>query len=104
MLRAASANQTVTSPRNHDRMYATGGWERVRRQVLNRDEWRCRSCGHPGDLEVDHVVPMSRGGAALDLSNLQTMCSSCHVEKTDREAGRDPERRAWRRFVREMTA
>ena len=58
-------------------------------------------CGGVDGLEVDHVVPLDKGGAALDLGNLQTLCRGCHIDKTDAEAGRDPERREWRRFVRE---
>lgn len=88
--------------RNHDRL-SGWTWERVRRIVLDRDDWRCVECQHPGDLEVDHIVPMESGGAALDVNNLQVLCSGCHVLKTAREAGVDPERLAWRQSLREMT-
>ena len=37
-------------------------WEAVRRTVFERDGWRCRKCGRAGRLEVDHVVPLKRGG------------------------------------------
>ena len=37
----------------------------VRRVLFCRDNWRCSYCGRdagPGDLTVDHVKPLSRGG------------------------------------------
>ena len=30
--------------------------------VLDRDGWRCRRCRRVGRMEVDHVVPLDRGG------------------------------------------
>ena len=85
----------------HHRRLSWWRWEPVQRQALDRDNWRCVQCGGVDGLEVDHVVPLDKGGAALDLGNLQTLCRGCHIDKTDAEAGRDPERREWRRFVRE---
>ena len=78
----------------------------TRAAVLDRDGWRCRGCGRAGKMEVDHVVPLHKGGAPYALSNLQTLCRGCHVEKTRREneTWHDPEREAWRAFVRELTA
>ena len=31
----------------------------MRRVVLERDGWRCRECGLPGRLEVDHVLALT---------------------------------------------
>ncbi len=38
---------------------------------------------------VDHVTPISAGGAAFDLDGTQSLCPSCHSKKTARgsEAG-----------------
>ena len=77
-------------------------WMRVRRRVLLRDRYRCRACGRPGRLEVDHIQPLHRGGAALDERNLQTLCVGCHIAKTSREKGTPPERLAWRAYVRRL--
>ncbi len=55
-----------------------------RRIVLHRDGYRCRWCGSPYDLELDHIVPFSKGGAC-DLSNLQTLCSTCNKRKGAKE-------------------
>lgn len=78
-------------------------WLRVRRRILDRDGYRCRACGRPGRLEVDHVIPLHRGGAPLDADNLQTLCVACHLQKTTREKDTDPERQRWRDYLRTLT-
>ena len=55
----------------------------VRQFVLNRDKCQCRSCGSGENLEVDHIIPLAKGGAN-DLSNLQTLCCICNRRKSDR--------------------
>ena len=35
--------------------------------------------------EVDHIRPVSQGGAWFDMSNLRTLCPACHLAKTTRE-------------------
>jgi hypothetical protein len=37
-------------------------------------------------VEVDHIIPLSRGGAELDEDNIQSLCAGCHRAKTMREA------------------
>ena len=89
--------------KHHDRI-PSRTWEILRRQVFDRDGWRCRACGRPGRLECDHVVPIDKGGAPLDPDNLQTLCRGCHVAKTRGESKPpDPERERWRAFVRGIT-
>ncbi|MCY4394984.1 MAG: HNH endonuclease signature motif containing protein [Rhodospirillaceae bacterium] len=82
----------------------TRHWAAIRRTVFNRDHWRCTSCGNAGRLECDHVKPLQRGGDPFDMSNLQTLCRSCHIEKTRRENRRPqtPAEAAWRALVGEM--
>ena len=78
-----------------------GRWARVRRAVLRRDRYRCRSCGRAGRLEVDHIRPLRAGGDPWDPGNLQTLCRSCHVRKTAAENRRPPTpaETAWRELV-----
>lgn len=63
---------------------------RLRIRVLHRDKYRCCICGsspakgHAVDLEVDHVVPWSKGGETV-LENLQTLCETCNSGKSDLE-------------------
>ena len=82
----------------------TRRWDAVRRAVFERDGWRCVECGRAGLLEVDHVVPLKRGGDPWDPDNLQALCRRCHIEKTRRENRRPPTpaEAAWQRLVVEM--
>ncbi len=52
----------------------------VRRRVLERDNYRCRSCGSTTRLNIDHIKPVSRGGDN-SLKNLQTLCWPCNRAK-----------------------
>ena len=83
----------------HHRRVPQVQWERTRRQVLDAAGWRCEQCGSPIELEVHHVQPLDKGGAALALDNLRALCRGCHIA-----AHMDSERRRWRQFVRELTA
>ena len=57
-------------------------WRNVRQRALARDGFRCRACGSGEGLEVHHVVPMSKGGSRFALSNLMTLCGTCHRRVT----------------------
>jgi 5-methylcytosine-specific restriction endonuclease McrA len=60
-------------------------WDSARSYAMLRDRYTCRICGHrrrARELDVDHIVEIARGGAALEYSNLQTVCRPCHAEKT----------------------
>ena len=77
-------------------------WERLRAVVIERDGRRCQACGKfAAYAEVDHKVPVFKGGLPHDLDNLQTLCRACHIDKTRIDKGQhDPERAAWRAYLR----
>ena len=50
--------------RHHTHLHARR-WAAARRQALDRDRYRCRSCGRAGRLECDHVIPLERSGDPL---------------------------------------
>lgn len=56
----------------------------IRYDVMRRDNFRCRLCGRSAangiELEVDHIIPISRGGTS-DKDNLQTLCRDCNRGK-----------------------
>jgi hypothetical protein len=56
-------------------------------QILRRDNFTCRYCGRSAPdvvLEVDHVIPRSRGGKD-HASNLVTACFDCNQGKSATE-------------------
>jgi len=61
--------------------------------IFNRDGWICQICGiktpeslrgtyKPNAPELDHIIPLSKGGAHHP-SNCQTSCRSCNGSKAD---------------------
>ena len=64
-------------------------WQKLRKQVLRRDDYVCRVCLKAGRLtqatHVDHITPKSRGGGD-SFSNLQSLCAACHARKTAGES------------------
>ena len=57
--------------------------EKLRRQVYERDEWKCVKCGSPDQLTIHHKWPHIRGGN-LSLPNLETLCGPCNSKEGDR--------------------
>lgn len=43
---------------------------------------RCAACGETSGIQVDHIIPFSRGGTS-DVSNLQPLCAGCNYYKHD---------------------
>ena len=59
-------------------------WKVTRMRIFKRDNFTCSYCGqYGGQLECDHVYPVSRGGSNDD-SNLATACKSCNRDKSDK--------------------
>lgn len=75
-----------------DYPYNTARWQHVRLTRLMTDPL-CVPCRNAGRITpantVDHQKAISDGGAPFDLTNLVSMCTSCHSQKTARgpEAG-----------------
>ena len=56
---------------------------KLRYEILKRDRNTCKGCGARApdvELEVDHIVPVSRGGSD-EPSNLKTLCKGCNIGK-----------------------
>jgi hypothetical protein len=57
-----------------------------RRNLLLRDDLTCQYCGfvgHASELTVDHVLPVSRGGAAGSWENQVIACKRCNWRKAN---------------------
>jgi 5-methylcytosine-specific restriction endonuclease McrA len=70
---------------NHARNDGTA-WRKIRAQVL-AEEPICavQGCFRPS-TEVDHIIPLARGGSPLDRDNLQGMCKPHNASKGARVA------------------
>lgn len=72
--------------------YREVGWTRqqTKARIFARDGDRCYRCGAAATT-IDHVVPISQGGANDD-TNRRGICTACHRVKTQAEAraGRAP--------------
>lgn len=73
----------------------TSEWRRTRVLCYERDNWLCADCGtkclntsdaklHPKrKIQAHHIIPRRQGGSD-DLSNLVTLCMSCHHKRERR--------------------
>jgi len=89
--RPVDAGRPSASVRGYDRK-----WQKLRLMKLARNPL-CEACDAMGDVaaaeEVDHIVPVARGGALMDITNLQSLCKMHHSRKTvleDGGLGREP--------------
>ncbi len=67
--------------------YNSKRWKMQARAVLFDEplcQWPCEE-GHALATEVDHIVPISKGGERWSRSNLQSLCHAHHSVKTRKE-------------------
>ncbi|MHB9953121.1 HNH endonuclease [Ligilactobacillus murinus] len=86
---------TVTRNRSEHKskqynFYRSRQWSRLRRNILERDNYLCKYCGAINIVTpaktVDHIVPIEYdAGLRDDPNNLAVICYSCHRSKTDWE-------------------
>ena len=50
--------------------------------VWIRDKGRCVYCGSTDNLQLDHIIPFSKGGATT-VENLQLLCQKCNIRKSN---------------------
>lgn len=61
--------------------------KKIRFDVFKRDNFTCIYCGNnppSAILEVDHIVPVSKGGTDV-IDNLATSCFDCNRGKSNKE-------------------
>lgn len=117
-MRTGSPNEIDSKwndPTTYDGSYPPD-WDARRKTVYRRDDWTCTECGrksgpHAGrkgvPLHAHHEYPLSQGGSN-HLSNLTTLCESCHNQEhghditasMDRRTRMDRARAWFRQLVR----
>jgi len=58
-----------------------------RMKIFKRDKFQCAYCGDhftKKELTIDHIIPLSRGGAKKTWENLITSCGGCNYKKADK--------------------
>ena len=79
---SAGRNESVLarSRKQTDPFYLSPAWRKFRRWWIMRNPV-CARCDRPAEM-VDHIIPISAGGAKLDVGNVQSLCWRCHASKT----------------------
>jgi hypothetical protein len=65
---------------DHDRVIPAA----VKLSVWKRDKGKCTTCGSKENLHFDHIIPYSQGGSSKDAKNIQILCLSHNLTKSDR--------------------
>jgi len=73
---------------HNTKFYQSRQWRELRKLKLEQTPL-CEECFRHGRTTpaqmVDHIVPINKGGAPLDINNLQSLCNQCHAVKTARD-------------------
>lgn len=73
--------QKIISELNQNNRPKKSLWEQIKAKIFLRDDYTCQYCKkRGGNLECDHILPVSRGGDSSE-KNLNTSCSKCNREK-----------------------
>lgn len=75
--------------RHHNtEFYQSTAWRKLRAVKLEQEPM-CEECLQAGRITpaqmVDHIVPINKGGAGLDMDNLQSLCNACHARKSAKD-------------------
>ena len=72
-----TANTPEDKPKKRSRKIT----QKVKDDVWNRDGGRCVECDSNENLEFDHIIPHSKGGANT-YRNIQLLCQDCNRTKS----------------------
>ena len=71
---------TVESPLPYEQTKREPIPKHVRLEIWRRDGGKCVQCGSNQNLQFDHIIPVSKGGATT-AQNLQILCRQCNLSK-----------------------
>jgi len=69
----------------------------VKREVWQRDQGRCTNCNSQENLEYDHIIPVSKGGANT-TRNIQLLCEKCNRTKLSKRLPSETKISKWAFF------
>ena len=85
-----SENMATNKPRRPDHTWAKASYEKAKK-IIYGSQCNCGICGRPVDFDkkfpdpwsatLDHIIPISKGGAPADLENLQLAHLQCNRKK-----------------------
>lgn len=56
---------------------------KIRKLIMQLGYYECAKCGSTERLEIDHIIPVSRGGGN-EYGNLQVLCKTCNLKKSNK--------------------
>jgi 5-methylcytosine-specific restriction protein A len=78
----------------HERGYGAS-WDKLRKQIMERDAGLCQPCKYTPAHAVDHITSKAKAAKLKwaqaqidDPRNLQAICSPCHLTKSNEEQGK----------------
>jgi len=79
-LKALSCNSYA---RRRARKVQNGIYKVTNKDLVRMYEKPCVFCGEHENIQIDHVIPIAKGGVH-GIGNLQTLCQSCNSKKSDK--------------------
>ncbi len=73
------------APRNR-RVIGAPSKARIIREAFQKSKNKCEHCSSHYALEVDHIIPLAKGGSSM-AQNLRILCRSCNQRAAIREFG-----------------
>ncbi len=71
-----------------DPFYNSPEWRALASEVKKERGNKCEICGSRNRVIADHIKEIRDGGARLDKSNIQLLCTKHHNQKTHAERAR----------------
>ncbi len=75
--------ESPAAPLPYEQTTRTAIPEAIRSEVWRRDSGKCVQCGSNQNLQFDHIIPVSRGGAT-SVANVQLLCQPCNGSNSNR--------------------
>ncbi len=75
------------------KQYQAKEWNELRKRILERDGYRCKSCQSKRKLIVHHLKYGVNGSLMVDENNLITLCNICHDRKHNHKYKPEPKKK-----------